>query len=202
MTGNFFLNTHQKNLIENNQPVLKPNNGQIVKKVEKRKIPLMTGEWEVWSEKKGVSKITKDMNGNVEWNYFIPENINDSDAGVFISIPKLSMVNKTILVKLNSKRAFPLDVLLYSYVNGYSKKNDFDSQVVTSFRLNLVSGVNTFRLEAKDFSIPEWWEEENDNPSIEFNFDDIRGIEFNIELESDFGAPSDSIRFYNIDMVM
>ncbi|MBF0266575.1 MAG: caspase family protein [Gammaproteobacteria bacterium] len=196
LTGDFFLNSSGTN----------NNLKQYIEKDHENKMhssskSLLTGGWETWKEGKAVSQLSKDSIGKIEWFYSTPNKINDSDAGVFISVEKESIKNKKISISLYSKRGFPLDLFVYSFVEGYSKDEDFDSYVIASFRMNLKPGLNLFTINETDFTIPQWWKDEHNSPSVEFNPNNILGFDFNIELESALGSPSDTIKFNYIDII-
>lgn len=172
-----------------------------LKKLKDNNVFIIKGEWNAWHESQAISKLYKLSKGAIKWQYSIPEIVQKNDAGLFLSIVKQSITGKRIHLKFTSKAAFPIDLAIYSFVAGYSKNNDFDSLVRGDFRLNLKTGKNEFFIDSKEFHIPDWWLEENGKPSIMLSTNDIRGLEFNIELDSGFGSPTDTLIFYTIEII-
>jgi uncharacterized caspase-like protein len=174
---------------------------KIIAATSKSAITLMVGEWEAWQNKAAKSQISKQSDGSILWSYSVPKGNITDDAGLYVSIDELPIKNKKIRLKFSSKFAFPIDLSIYAFVPGYSKEDDFDTLVMADFRLNLKVGYNEFIIDSEDFIIPEWWLEEQGNPSVSLLVDDVRGLEFNIELESGFGSPSDSLKIYAIEII-
>jgi hypothetical protein len=171
-----------------------------LKKLADNKVSILPGVWEAWHEKQGISQITKLPDGAVQWFYSIPEINDDIDAGIFLAFTKRSLSNKKLHIKLTSKSAFPVNLGIYSFVQGYSKKDDIESHVLGEILLNLKSGTNEFFLDINDFHIPAWWLEKYKKTSIKMDSGDIRGLEFYVEVDDEFTQLSDTLTLHTLEI--
>ena len=158
----------------------------------------LTGEWEAFHEKPSKSHIRKEKDHTITWTYHVPKIVEETYAGIGLYIHPVSMDEKTILVSLESKNSLPIHVRFFSFVPGYSKKNDDDTFVPVEASVHLISGYQEILLEPALFQIPEWWLEERGNPQLVFNPKHIQVIEFEAQVDEDIGPVSDIIKIQSI----
>jgi hypothetical protein len=158
----------------------------------------LTGEWEVFDEKPSKSRIQKEKDHTITWSYHVPKIVEETYAGIGLFIHPVSMDEKTILISLESKNSHPIHVRFFSFVPGYSKKNDDDTFVPVEASVHLISGYQEILLEPALLQIPEWWLEERGNPQLEFNPKHIQVIEFEAQVDEDIGPVSDIIKIQSV----
>ena len=183
------------NPIEIDDVLIKGGKGPIESKGIK-----LYGDWEAFDKKPSKSQLKKGKDQSVTWKYHVPKIVEDTYAGIGLYIHPVSMYEKKILISLESENSFPLHVRFFSFVPGYSKKNDDDTYVPVEASLHLVSGFQKVLLEPSLLQIPEWWLEEKGNPRLEFYSKNIQIIEFEAQVDEEIGPVSDTIKIQSILM--
>ena len=111
----------------------------------------------------------------------------------------VSFKNRNLLIKLESETGTPIEIILFSFVKGYSKNDDEDTYVPVSFFVELLSDTQEIRLDPSKQSIPDWWYEEFKAPkNIAFSLEDVRILEFEVLVDKEIGPVSDTIKINSI----
>jgi len=157
------------------------------------------GEWEAFDKRPSKSHLRKGKDHSVTWKYHVPKIVEDTYAGIGLYMhPVVSMYEKKILIGLESENDYPIHIRFFSFVLGYSKKDDDDTYVPVEASVHLVSGFQEVLLEPSLLQIPEWWLKEKGNPHLEFSSKNIQIIEFEAQVDEDIGPVSDTIKIHSI----
>ncbi len=163
------------------------------------RVSLLSGWWDAWQEKQAQSELIQNNQGEKIWNYSIPPGDEDINAGLNIFVDPVSLKNRQIYIKLHSKKGNPIYLRLYSFIPEYSKKDNDESYLPAEKLLYITSGLNEIRIDPKNLEVPEWWMEEHNNPDIDFNWDDIRILEFSAEIRDKQNSVSDEINVQRVE---
>jgi hypothetical protein len=157
------------------------------------------GEWEAFDKRPSKSHLIKGKDHSVTWKYHVPKIVEDTYAGIGMYMHTVvSMYEKKVLISLESKNDFPIHIRFFSFVPGYSKKDDDNTYVPVEASVHLVSGFQEVLLEPSLLQIPEWWLEEKGNPHLDFSPKNIQIIEFEAQVDEDIGPVSDTIKIQSI----
>jgi len=171
--------------------------GQMIKSAAKSSASKeeLKGEWDVFSKRPSKSTYSIDKNNSVKWVYSVPKIKDDTYAGIGLFVNKpVSIKNRQLLIKIESKKGFPIYVRLYSFTKGFSKENDDQTFVPTEKLIGIKEGTQELLLETSNFNVPHWWRDESNAPDVIFTPEDVRVIEFEAEVDEDIGPVSDTIR--------
>ncbi len=68
--------------------------------------------------------------------------------------------------------------------------------------LPLVVGKNDFLVDINMLHIPDWWMQENGNPSVQFHPEDIRWVEFCAIIDDAHGVVADTLKIQAVDVLV
>ncbi len=165
--------------------------------IEKKGIKLY-GDWEAFDKRPSKSHLKKGKDNSVTWKYNVPKIVEDTYAGIGLYMHPVSMHAKKVLIGLESENEFPIHIRFFTFIPGYSRKDDDDTYVPVEASVHLVSGFQEILLEPSLLQIPEWWLEEKGNPHLEFSSKHIQIIEFEAQVDEDIGPVSDTIKIQSI----
>jgi len=154
---------------------------------------------EPYSEKPSKSVFFKGPSSIGTWGYSVSKIRSDMYAGLSMYFDPVSLKNKNVFMKIESKTGTPVDITFLSHVKGFSREDDEDTYVPVSFYVPLSKGVQEIHLDPAAESVPGWWYEENSrNEDIIFNIDDLRILDFAAVIEKETGPVSDEIIIHSI----
>jgi len=192
LIGNFIFNN------KGNGDVL-PLTG--IEKGNANHLSLLSGWWDAWQEKQAESELIQNHQGKRVWNYSIPPGDENINAGLNIFVESMSLKDRQIFINCHSKEGNPIYVRIYSFISGYSQKDDDETYLPAEKLITLSSGINEIRINPNNLEIPEWWMEEHNNPNIKFNWDDIRILEFSAEMRNKLNMVSDTLTMQRVEFV-
>lgn len=176
--------------------------GHMIQGATKNVLPeqdLLTRKVEIFENKNGKSFLSQATDNVLTWTYQISKTDDDTYAGFNINITPQSMQDRIVKVEVTSQGGIPLFLRLYSFVQGYSQRDDDETFVPVEAYMNLKPGSQTVTLEPSQLSVPEWWREEYDG-KVPFAPDDIRMLEFEAEVDEDIGPLSDKLIIHSITL--
>jgi len=162
-------------------------------KGKKLKGTQITGEWDVFQEKTARSFFIPQANGVVKWTYRVPKFDYDISAGLNLSFRAVSVLNRYMVISLESEKGSPIWLRLYFFTPGFSKKDDWETWVPVEKILYLKPGSQEFCLALSEFSVPDWWREEYKAAKIAFYPQGLRVIEFEAFSDENTGPVDDVI---------
>lgn len=154
----------------------------------------LEGEWDPYEKTPSKSAIER-KDGAVVWTYGIPKITDETYAGLNLWLDSVSVKNRKLGVRLDSKAGKPLHVIFFSFAPGYSKDDDDETYVPAECEVQLKLGKQVISIDPGTCRIPSWWREEKSAPAdIAFNPEDVRYIDFNAVVDSDLGPVSDTVK--------
>jgi hypothetical protein len=163
-------------------------------------ISLIENEWSTWQESEAISNLVLQPDNQVSWSYTLPEVNGKNFTGLSVYLDKQNLSTKKIRLQITAKTGLPVEFGAYSFINDYSKENDFNSLVQATLPLTLKPGENDITLDLHQLKIPDWWMEERNNPSIVFSLNDVRTLEFSANPNT--GSPaSDTLVIKKIEVI-
>lgn len=154
----------------------------------------LTGRWEIFMQKPSKSSFSRDKNRFGKWTYSVPEINDDTYAGLNLFLNPISMKDRKVLIKLDSKKRVPIYIRFYSFTPGYSKDHDEETFIPVEAFLNRKPGYQEVLLEPSKLTVPTWWREDYKDFKVVFYPEDVRIIEFGAEVDEQLGPVADTIK--------
>ncbi len=172
--------------------------GQMVRSVVEtpamKRAKILRGDWDAYSGRPSKSRSAPVGNNTIKWTYSVPRIRDETYAGVNLYLsPPVSIENRVIRMTINATKGYPIYVRFYSFVAGFSKEDDDETYVPIDKLIGLTEGEQELLIDPSEFTVPEWWREENRKPGIAFNPGDVRILDFSANVDEDLGPVSDTL---------